>query len=150
MESILKSIKALLGIQEEQDNFDTELIMHINSALFVLNQLAVGPKEGFRIVDEKETWVELVGNRDDIEIIKSCVFLRVKIIFDPPATSYLITNLKEQLEEYEWRLNIHVESNEYEESEVTAGSLSGTGSSELYIGDQPVQSGGVGMSSFDL
>ena len=112
MESILVSIKKMLGVSEKDTNFDTDIKIHINSVLMILTQLGVGPKKGFRITDEKETWNDFLGYTADseyIEGVKTYVYIRVKLVFDPPTSSSLAQALKEESKEYEWRLNIQVD-----------------------------------------
>lgn len=108
MESILTSIKKLLGIAEECDSFDADLIMHINSVFFVLNQLGVGPSEGFSIKDKTAVWEDFTSGTST-ELVKSYVYLKVKLIFDPPAGSALIESINRQISEFEWRLNVAVD-----------------------------------------
>lgn len=106
MNSILTSIKKLLGIVEEYTYFDQDLIMHINSVLFILTQLGVGPSEGFLIEDDKATWDDFIGDKTNINSVKSYVGLKVKLLFDPPESSSQIENLNKLINELEWRLNI--------------------------------------------
>ena len=108
MESILTSIKKLLGITDEYEHFDGDIIIHINTALFTLNQLGVGPSEGFSISDKTAVWNEFVDTKK-IEAVKTYVYLKVKLAFDPPQSSAHIEAIKNQIAEYEWRLNIAVD-----------------------------------------
>lgn len=105
MDSILISIKKLLGITEEYEHFDPDIIMHINSALMTLTQIGVGPTEGFSIEDESATWSDFVPDIHKIEAVRSYVWMSVKLIFDPPTSSAAMTALNERIKEYEWRLN---------------------------------------------
>lgn len=107
--SILISIKKLLGIDKDYVQFDQDIIININSALMSLMQLGVGPQSGFKISGEEETWNDFIGERIDFESVKTYVYLKVRLIFDPPQSSYLIENIKEQLKEIEWRLNFQAE-----------------------------------------
>ena len=109
MENILDSIKKLLGIDEMDLNFDQELIMHINSVFMVLNQLGVGPVGGFKISSNEEVWTDFVGTRLDIESVKSYIYLKVRLLFDPPQNSFLVGAIEKQIEENEWRLQVQVE-----------------------------------------
>lgn len=109
MENILDSIKKLLGIDEADLNFDQELIMHINSVFMVLNQLGVGPVGGFKISSNEETWTDFVGARLDLESVKSYIYLKVRLLFDPPQNSFLVAAIEKQIEEHEWRLQVQVE-----------------------------------------
>lgn len=109
MESILTSIKKLLGIAEEYTHFDADLIMHINSVLMILSQLGVGPKEGFMIEDDSATWGDFVPWNSNYEAIKSYVYLKVKLLFDPPLSSAVIESTNRMISEYEWRLSVQAE-----------------------------------------
>ena len=110
MESILTSIKKLLGIAEEYKNFDADIIMHINTVFMTLNQLGVGPKEGFRIEDDMATWNSYIVEDDNLDAVKSYIHLNVKLLFDPPLSSAVIEAIKQSINELEWRLNIQAES----------------------------------------
>lgn len=113
MESILKSIKKMLGPTEDYDYFDPDIMIHINSVLMILNQLGVGPKNGFFITGADETWADYLG--DDIhkiELVKSYIYLKVKLIFDPPTTGVLHEAMERQIQEFEWRLNVQAEGDE--------------------------------------
>lgn len=109
MESILTSIKKLLGIEDTYTHFDVDITIHINSVLATLNQLGVGPEDGFVVVDKAQTWKDYLGDRKDIESVKSYIYMRVRLIFDPPQMGYLVTAIKQQCDEFEWRLNVKVE-----------------------------------------
>lgn len=108
--SILDSIKKLLGLDEEYDVFDMDLIIHINSVFFTLSQLGVGPKQTFAIVDNTAMWTDFTGENLAVEAVKSYVGLKVRLLFDPPATSFAITSTENLIKEYEWRLNVQAES----------------------------------------
>lgn len=111
MESILTSIKKLLGIAEEYDYFDPDIIMHINSVFTILTQLGVGPVEGFRIEDDSTNWNDYISTDDlNYESVKSYIHLRVKLLFDPPASSAIIESMNRMINEFEWRLNATAES----------------------------------------
>lgn len=110
-DSILTSIKKLLGITEEYTNFDTDIIIHINSVFMILNQLGVGPSKCFRIEDKYTTWDEYITEDDDLDAVKTYVYLKVKLMFDPPLNSSLMDSFERQIKELEWRLNVEVESN---------------------------------------
>lgn len=111
MESILTSIKKLLGIDEEYTHFDADIIMHINSVLMILTQLGVGPAEGFVIEDDTSTWVDFIpeANAAQLHAVKSYIFMKVKLIFDPPLSSAVIESMNRQIAEFEWRLNVAVD-----------------------------------------
>lgn len=111
-ESILTSIKAQLGIQEEYTAFDQQIIMHINSVLMVLNQLGVGPTAGFIISDKTATWNDFLSSDKNLEATKSYVGMRVRMLFDPPTTSIVAESMNRMINEFEWRLNSEAESEE--------------------------------------
>ena len=106
--SILTSIKKLLGITESCTDFDTDIIMHINTVLMTLSQLGVGT-EGFQIEDKNAVWSDFIKS-DKLAATKSYVYLRVKLLFDPPLNSAIVEAIKESIRELEWRLNVRVES----------------------------------------
>lgn len=114
MESILTSIKKMLGLTPDYTHFDADIIMHINTALMVLTQLGIGPSEGFAIEDDMATWYELIPDYRKHQMVKTYVYLKVKLIFDPPQSSAVITAINEQISEFEWRLNVSAESKQSE------------------------------------
>ena len=110
MNSILTSIKKLLGIAEDYEHFDADLIMHINSVFMILHQLGVGPSEGFLIKDEDATWDEFIQGETNIEAVRSYVYLKTKLLFDPPLSSAVIESTNRLISELEWRLNVAADS----------------------------------------
>ena len=114
-QSILKSTKKILGVAEDYTVFDLDIITHINSAFSTLTQLGVGPTVGFMIDDESEVWDDFIDVDLDPQYnsVKSYVFLKVRQLFDPPQTSYLITAVEKQIQELEYRLNVHREETEW-------------------------------------
>lgn len=110
-ESILNSIKKLLGITADYTHFDTDILIHINSVFMTLNQLGVGPSEGFRIQDDTSLWNDYIEDDDDLDAVKTYIYLKVKLIFDPPLSSSVAEVIKKEINEFEWRLNINAESN---------------------------------------
>lgn len=114
MESILTSIKKLLGIAEEYDHFDADLIIHINSVFVILNQLGVGPSTGFRIEDDSTTWDEYISDEDNLDEVKSFIHLKVKLLFDPPQSSIVMESMNRMINEFEFRLNVTAESKQSE------------------------------------
>lgn len=124
-ESILTSIKKLLGIAEDYEHFDQDIIIHINTALMILTQIGVGPSEGFFITDKSATWADFInGDSETVTIgfdgatetgissiggLKTYVYIKVKLVFDPPQNSFTIDALNKQALEYEWRLNSAVD-----------------------------------------
>lgn len=111
MDSILTSIKKLLGITEEYTQFDEDIIMHINSVFMNLTQLGVGPEEGFFIEDASASWDDFVDTESNMQLnaIKSYIYLKVKLLFDPPLSSAVIESTNRMISELEWRLNAAVE-----------------------------------------
>lgn len=109
MESILTSIKKLLGIAEEYDHFDADIIMHINSVFAILTQLGVGPPEGFSIEDKTKTWSDFMEENPRLGFIKSYMHLKVKLLFDPPLGSAVIEAINRAVSELEWRILVAAE-----------------------------------------
>ena len=108
--SILTSIKKLLGPTEDDTSFDTDIIIHINTALFRLNQLGVGPSEGYFITDKEQAWADFLGaERKDLEAVKTYVYLKVRLVFDPPQMSHLVEAIKSQITELESLINWQAE-----------------------------------------
>ena len=107
--SILTSIKKLIGPTEDDTSFDVDIIIHINSAFFRLNQLGVGPSDGFFITDKTTTWEEFLASRKDLEAVKSYVYQKVRLLFDPPQSAFLVEALKESIKEFEWTINVQAE-----------------------------------------
>ena len=108
-ESILTSIKKMLGITSEYQHFDSDVIMCINTVLSILTQLGVGPKTGFSIQDASATWGDLLGSDGRLEMVKNYVHLRVKIMFDPPQNASLAKVFEDDAKELEWRIVIAAE-----------------------------------------
>lgn len=104
--SILNSTKKVLGIDANYTAFDLDILMHINSTFSTLEQLGLGPVGGFMIEDAEPTWDAFFGSDHRLNAIKTYVYLRVRVLFDPPATSFVLTAIREQIAELEWRLNV--------------------------------------------
>jgi hypothetical protein len=117
MESILTSVKKLLGIDEDYKQFDTDIIIHINSVFMVLTQIGVGPSEGFSISDEYSTWEDFISDKTYLNSVKTYMYLRVKLLFDPPLSSAALDSLKKLADEFEWRLQVAAENNKSTEEE---------------------------------
>lgn len=113
MDSILTSIKKMLGIDEEYNKFDTDIIININSVFGILNQLGVGPAAGFSIQDSTSTWSDFISttqtNPSVLEMAKTYIYLKVKLVFDPPTVGAVMEATKQQIAEYEWRLKTQAE-----------------------------------------
>ena len=110
MESILTSIKKLLGIEEDYTHFDADLIMHINSVFMILTQIGVGPSKGFSIQDAETTWYEFLPEDSNLEAVKTFMHLKVKLMFDPPSNSSHLESIKQLISELEWRLYVLAET----------------------------------------
>lgn len=109
MESILISVKKMLGISEEYKHFDQDLIIHINSVFLTLSQLGISPSDGFMIEDDSAYWDDFLEDPYQLQAVKSYMYLKVKLLFDPPLSSAVIESMNRQIAEYEWRLNLTVE-----------------------------------------
>lgn len=109
-DSILKSVKNALGVGTDYDPFDDELIMHINSVFATLHQLGVGPKTPFAIGDENDLWSAFIGENKAIESVRTYVYAKVRLIFDPPTSMFGTQSLEKVCQEYEWRLNVQGET----------------------------------------
>lgn len=104
-ESILETIRTMIGGMALEDEFDTDLIVCINSSLMSLNQIGVGPDgEPFHITGSSETWNQLLEDRTDLEAVKMIVYIKTKIVFDPPVNSFIVDAMERQVKEYEWRI----------------------------------------------
>lgn len=113
-DSILTSIKKLLGIAEDYKHFDTDIIMHINSVFMILSQLGVGPKEGFFIEDDGDIWSDYISNNKLLHCIKTYIYLKVRLLFDPPQSSAVMEAIKNSISECEFRISIEVDPGEEE------------------------------------
>lgn len=105
-DSILKTIRQMINGNADDTAFDTDLIVFINGSLMILNQLGVGPP-GYSITSDLNTWGEFLGDRDDLELVKTAVYLRVRLAFDPPTNSFVVDALIEQRKEAEWYIGIN-------------------------------------------
>ena len=115
MDSILNTIKKLLGIDSEDDNFDTDITVLINSTIPALAQIGIGPPNGFVVTSADDKWVDwLVDNQINVEGIKTYIYLKVKLIFDPPTNSTVIEAFNKSLSEMEWRMMLAIETNNLE------------------------------------
>lgn len=110
MESILTSIKKMLGIAVEYTHFDADLIMHINSVFAILTQIGVGPSEGFSIEDDTDVWTDFIQDNKKLESVKSYTYMKVKLLFDPPLSSSVIESMNRIISELEWRIQVAADS----------------------------------------
>lgn len=114
-ESILTSTKKILGVMDDDTSFDLDIVIYINSALSVLQQLGLGPIDGVAIEDAETTWDELeIEELPILGQVKTYIWLKAKTMFDPPSTSYLVTAMQEQVTEHEARLSALREATEWE------------------------------------
>lgn len=107
--SILSSVKKALGIEEEYTHFDPDIILNINSVLMTLNQIGIGPSTGFVITDKEDLWADLLGDRIDLASVKTFIYLKVRLLFDPPTSAFLLEAIERLASEMEWRLLVQVE-----------------------------------------
>lgn len=110
MDSILNTIKKMLGIVEDLDAFDEDIKVGINSAIFSLTQLGIGPSGGYSITGASETWSDYLGDQlNSLQAVKNYIFLKTRIVFDPPTVGAVLDAYKNQIAELEWRLNVQVD-----------------------------------------
>ena len=109
-QSILSTIRDMLGPSEDYEYFDSELIPHINSVFNRLKTLGIGPKDGFSITSDVETWGDFFSDTKVVNMVISYMFLKVKMIFDPPSNSIAADAFKQQISEFEWVGNVDAES----------------------------------------
>jgi hypothetical protein len=115
MESILNTIKKMLGISIEDDNFDTDIIVHINSVIPSLSQMGIGPKNGIIVTGQEQLWSQFIDSSViNLESVKTYIYLKVKLIFDPPQNSTTIKAFEDSIAEFEWRMMLAIESNNLE------------------------------------
>lgn len=108
-DSILITIKKMLGLSKDYTAFDTDIITRINTFLFTLMQIGVGPSTGFRITGPYETWNAFIGNRTDLEAVKDFIYMKARIVFDPPSSAAALQALKEEAKELEFRISVQVD-----------------------------------------
>ena len=108
-DSILDSMKKLLGISNDYNHFDQGIIIHINTAFMSLRQIGVGPKEGFAIHGSEETWGDFLPDMKTLESVRTYLYLKVRLIFDPPTNSAVVEIFNKNINEIEWRLNTEVD-----------------------------------------
>ena len=114
-DSILTSVKKMLGIIEEDTSFDMDIILHINSVFMILKQLGVGPKAGYTISGKSNLWSEFLTSYEQLELVKSYMFLKVRLLFDPPTVGAVMESYQRMIDEFEWRLNVEVDPKREEE-----------------------------------
>lgn len=124
-ESILRSVAKNIGLPEEYNVFDPDLIMAINTVMSDLNQLGIGPEEGFEITDDVAVWDDLLQGEIRLNSVKSYTYMRVKLMFDPPTTSYLIDSYQKQVDKAEFRINLFREEQAWISSQTSLPQSSG-------------------------
>lgn len=105
-DSILNTIKKLLGINPENTDFDMDIIIHINSVFSTLRQLGIGNENGYKITNSQNLWNEFIDDNKYLEEVKSYMYLKVRLLFDPPQNSFLVDSFKKSIDEYEWRFTV--------------------------------------------
>ena len=118
IDSILDSTKKTLNLASDYTAFDEEIILHINSVFSTLHQLGIGPEDGFMIEDKVPLWSDFLEGDHRLNNIKTYMYLRVRMLFDPPTLGYLIDAMKEQIKELEWRINVHRENEAWVDPDV--------------------------------
>lgn len=108
-DSILQDVKQMLGVEWDDDTFDLDIKNHINTVFFNLNQIGVGPADGFVIEDESTLWDAYIGTSKNLHAVKTYIFTRVRLLFDPPTNGFLVTSLQQQADKLEWTLMVEVD-----------------------------------------
>lgn len=111
-DSILDTVKKMLGIPQDYTQFDTDIVIHINSVLSILTQLGIGPNEGYSIKDNTSLWSDYIPDGKALSDIKTYVYLKVRLIFDPPSASSAVEAMNKLVSELEWRINVAADSEE--------------------------------------
>lgn len=117
MASILTAVKKMLGIDAAYTHFDADIILNINTVLFSLNQLGIGTESVFAIEDATAEWEDFFGDATDLNAVKTYIYLKVRLLFDPPSSSFVIDAIERQIKELEWRLYVHVDPPNIDEEE---------------------------------
>lgn len=111
-ESMLNTIKVMLNIENNCDAFDTEIVAYINSALFTLSQLGIGPEEGFSITGLDEVWSDYIPPTMNLTAVQTFIKLKVQLLFDPPSNSFVVDAINKQIDELAWRLCLEAEQSD--------------------------------------
>lgn len=120
-DSILETVKKLLGIFEDDHAYDIDLIVAINSSFMILNQLGIGPEKPFIINDSSATWKDFFGDEEIFSLAKNYIYLRTKLLFDPPSSGVLHEAVERQIAEFEWRMHVQADYNDSKESDSIGG-----------------------------
>lgn len=113
MDSILDSVKRIVGVEADDSAFDVDILMHINTAFSTLNQLGIGPIGGFFVEDSSAVWSDYLLDDPNLNSVKTYIGLRVRMLFDPPSTSFHLDSMNKQIQEFEWRLNAYREGRDH-------------------------------------
>lgn len=108
-DSILQDVKQMVGQEFDDDTYDTDIMIHTNAVFFTLQQLGVGPENGFNITTEDQLWGAYTTPSRNLDAVKSYIYLRVRLLFDPPTNSFLVTSLQKQIDQLEWRLMVDMD-----------------------------------------
>lgn len=111
-DSILETIKKLIGLDKDYGVFDIDLIVAINSSFMILNQLGIGPDKPFSITDASSTWKDFFGDEEIFALAKSYIYLRTRLLFDPPSSGVLHEAVERQISEFEWRMHVQADYND--------------------------------------
>lgn len=105
-DSIFESVKKVVGLLGDDDSFDEDLLLHINSVVSTLRQLGLSIPADFYVRDDDQTWQNLLGEFRDLDLVKSYMAMKVRLMFDPPTSSFGLKSMEEMVKEYEWRINV--------------------------------------------
>ena len=104
--SIFNSVKKVVGLLRDDDSFDEDILLHINSVVSTLRQLGLSIPSGFYVRDDVQTWRDLLGEFRDLDLVKSYMTMKVRLMFDPPSSSFGLKSMEEMTKEFEWRINV--------------------------------------------
>lgn len=104
--SIFQSVKKVVGLLEDDTSFDQDILLHINSVVSTLRQLGLSIPSDFYVRDDVQTWRDLLGEFRDLDLVKSYMTMKVRLMFDPPSSSFGLKSMEEMTKEFEWRINV--------------------------------------------
>ena len=105
-DSIFSSVKKVVGLLGDDGSFDEDILLHINSVVSTLRQLGLSIPADFYVRDDVQTWQNLLGEFRDLDLVKSYMAMKVRLMFDPPSSSFGLKSMEEMAKEYEWRINV--------------------------------------------
>ena len=105
-DSIFSSVKKVVGLLGDDGSFDEDILLHINSVVSTLRQLGLSIPADFYVRDDVQTWQDLLGEFRDLDLVKSYMTMKVRLMFDPPSSSFGLKSMEEMAKEYEWRINV--------------------------------------------